>query len=258
MARQALVITCLLFAALSSGAVCLANNNLFLPGDAFFPTVLTKADLEKLQSAKAEQRRVAYSSFGGYKQAFCGYAGYANAVIPALEDEFIKKLASVCETIRKTEGLEASERKKNGQAEAIDKDGIRVLLYPPEFDFPQHVLGLRYNENWVDECVKFGHRRQDLRLCSLISDPEAIEISWRDADIIPALKVELPKTPLQPVPETEAPVTIRGPIKAFVIGAHSLKDVFRSKRGDRLTVYVVDSEGITTLVHERNGWHEAP
>ncbi len=239
---------------IASGTICLANNNLFLPGDAFFPTIFTKADIEKLQQAKAEERTIAYSSFGGYQEAFCGYAGYANAIIPAIDDDFAKNLAMVYQKVRETEGRQLLEQTQDGKTELIETNGIRVLFYPPEFEFPQHVLGLRYNENWVKECVKFEHRRQDLRLCSLISDPEAIELSWRDADVVPALKAELPKVTLQPVPEIDTPVTIRGPVKAFVIGSLSLTEIFRSNSHRYLAVYVVDSKGITQLVRDGGQW----
>jgi len=114
---------------------------------------------------------------------------------------------------------------------------------------------LRYNENWVAECLKFGHRRKDLRLCPLISDPDAVALSWRDADLVPGLKADLPKVTLQAVPATEEPVIVRGQVKAFVIGSLTLKEIFQCKEEDVLTVYLVDSKGITELVHEDGKWN---
>jgi hypothetical protein len=235
--------------------VCLANNNLFLPGDAFFPTMFTKADIEALQKAKSGERKFAYSSLGGYEGAFCGYAGYANATIPAVDDEFAKNLARAYDKIREFDGRKLIERTTDGKTELIETNGIRVLFYPPEFKFPEHALGLRYNENWVAECMKFGHRRKDLRLCPLIADPEAVAISWRDADLVPGLKADLPKVPLKPVPRAEEPVVVRGPVKAFVFGSLTLKEIFQCKQEDVLTVYLVDSKGITKLVHEDGKWN---
>jgi len=144
---------------IAASSVCMANNNLFLPGDAFFPTVLTKAGIEALQTAKTGERKFTYSSFGGYEGAFCGYAGYDNAAIPSVDDHFANNLANVYSRIREFQGRQILEVKREGKTELLETNGIRVLFYPPEFEFPRHRLGLRYNEDWVSEAVKFGHKK---------------------------------------------------------------------------------------------------
>jgi len=53
---------------IAASSACMANNNLFLPGDAFFPTVLMKADVAALQTAKTGARQFVYSSFGHKKK----------------------------------------------------------------------------------------------------------------------------------------------------------------------------------------------
>lgn len=252
MTRNAIV--SLIFAIVVIPSACLANNNLFLPGDAFFPTVLTKSEISRLQSAKTGERRFAYSSFAGYDKAFCGYAGYLNATVPTVDDPFIANLAKVYARIRTFEGRTLYEQTEDGKTELIETNGIRVLLYPQEFEFPRHTLGLRYNEKWIAEVEKFGHRRSDIRLCCLIADPDAVERSWRDADLVPALKVTLPNVPLTPVPETEAPVVVQGSVKAIVIGSNTLKKLFRPSDDDAPTIYVVDSKGITELFLQDGKW----
>src|SRR5690606_33554488 len=96
-------------AILASNEGVSANNNLFLPGDAFFPTVLTKNDVEAIQARKNGERNFAYSSFGGYEGAFCGYAGYNNANIPAVDDDFAQNLANVYARIREFDGRQLIE-----------------------------------------------------------------------------------------------------------------------------------------------------
>lgn len=59
---------------LATGTPRLANNNLFLPGDAFFPTELTKSKVAALRAAKTGDREFAYSKPAGNEGAFCGYA----------------------------------------------------------------------------------------------------------------------------------------------------------------------------------------
>jgi len=237
-----------------AGATVMANNNLFLPGDAFFPTILTQNDVERLKSEKTGERTFAYSSFGGYMGAFCGYAGYDRATIPAVDDAFANNLATVYARIRANNNRQLLEITRDGKTELVETNGIRVLFYPPEFEFPRHTLGLRYNENWASEAEKFGHGRGVLRLCCLIPDPDAVAISWRDADAVAALQVKLPEIELKPVPKTETPVVVQGPVKAIVIGSHTLEELFRLDYDDYGTVYIVDSEGITELEHYDGKW----
>ena len=85
-----------------------ANNNLFLPGDAFFPTQLTKADLEGLQKAEGHLK-FEYSNLGGYGSAFCGYAGHSSAMLPVVDDSFAKNIAKAYARVREFEGRELIE-----------------------------------------------------------------------------------------------------------------------------------------------------
>jgi len=66
-----------------------ANNNLFLPGDAFFPTVLTADELGRLKADPDKPPVFEYSSFGGYEGAFCGYARFNRGRISDLDAAFI-------------------------------------------------------------------------------------------------------------------------------------------------------------------------
>ena len=231
-----------------------ANNNLFLPGDAYFPTVLTKPDIESLLAKKTGQRQFVYSSFDGYAGAFCGYAGYLNASIPAVDDEFAANLKIVYQKIRQHEGRKLQEQTVDGKTSLIETNGVRVLFYPPEFDFRANKLGLRYNENWVAETMKFGHTKKHIRLCSLVADPDAVETCWRDAEDVPELPAETPHVKLKPVPATESPVVIPGPVQAIVIGSHSLIELFEEKQEAYFTIYVVSANGIQKIVHQDGEW----
>jgi hypothetical protein len=224
-----------------------ANNNLFLPGDAFFPTEITADSISKLATEK-NQHEFVYSSFGGYDGAFCGYAGYNRAKISNLDDAFIANLKSAYEQIRKYEPRLLREEKRDGKIHLHETNGIRVLFYNDSFEFPKFELGLRYNENWVAEAVKFGHQPRSLRLCCLIDDKDAVTHSWRDAGLVDSLDVLLPKIELKPVPETETPITINGKIKAIVFGSTSLSDFFRPSDG--ISFLIVDENGITEMTYD--------
>lgn len=224
-----------------------ANNNLFLPGDAFFPTELTADSIAKFATDKGRHEFV-YSSFGGYDGAFCGYAGYNRAKISNLDDGFIANLKSAYEQIREYEPRTLIEEKRDGKTFLRETNGIRVLFYKEAFDFPKFELGLRYNENWVAETVKFGHQPRSIRLCCLLDDKDAIMVSWRDAELVESLDVSIPEIELKPVPETESPITINGKIKAIVFGSTSLVDYFRPEDG--VSFLIVDEKGITEMTYD--------
>lgn len=224
-----------------------ANNNLFLPGDAFFPTELTADSIAKLATEK-KQHEFVYSSFGGYDGAFCGYAGYNRAKISSLDDAFIENLKSAYEQIREYEPRTLREEKRDGKTVLREINGIRVLFYNESFEFPKFELGLRYNENWVTETVKFGHQPRSVRLCCLLDSKDAVMVSWRDAGLVDSLDVSLPKIELKPVPETETPIAINGKIKAIVFGSSSLVDFLRPSDG--VSFLIVDENGITEMTYD--------
>lgn len=251
------IAACLLLATFAGSTPCRANNNLFLPGDAFFPTLLTKTDIQTLQGAKTGQRTFVYSPLGGYEEAFCGYAGYQQATIPAVDDSFARNLAKVYDQVRALEAGKPVDQPAAGRPAFGKPDGLQVLFYPPAFEFSPHKLGLRYNENWVAETLKFGHLRKHIRLCCLIPTAEATERSWRDADVVPALPAKLPQVKLSPVPATETPVVIQGPVKAFVLGSHSLTRLYSLADDEAATLFLIDSNGITRLTHHDGEWKSA-
>ncbi|MEX0641434.1 MAG: hypothetical protein WD468_01970 [Pirellulales bacterium] len=242
---------CILSVTISYG-----NNNLFLPGDAYFPTVLTE---EKLSSLKADRERppiFEYSSFGGYEGAFCGYAGYQRAAVPGLDEAFITNLKTVYSRIRNYEPKQLVEVKRNGKRVLEETNGMRVLFYPNDFKFPKYRIGLRYNEDWVEEVVKFGHSPRHIRLCCLVDDADAVMESWRDSKSVVGLKVTLPQVELKPVPETTDPVIVQNAVKAIVLDSRPLIEYFWPEEHEMPNVHIVDSSSIRELSFEDGSWKE--
>jgi hypothetical protein len=52
----------------------------------------------------------------------------------------------------------------------------------------------------------------------------------------------------------EITLVVPGPVKAIVIGSHTLKDLLQYQGDDYLTIYIVDSQDISELVHEGGKW----
>lgn len=250
----------LVVAALSvstAGLAC-ANNNLFLPGDAFFPTVLTKSDIEALQAAKDGDRTFKYSSFDGYPLALCGFAGYNQASIRSVDDAFVGNLATVYKQIRTYQPRSLVEEVREGKDTLVETNGMRVLFYQADYPFPDRPLGLRYNENWIAETARFGFPRNHVRLCGLVEDASAVEMEWRDAGVVPPLKATVPDVKITPIPGiTEGPVVVEGPVKAVVIGSHTLKYLFDCDGASEVStsIHIVDSRGITEFEFDYGNWH---
>lgn len=243
----------LIFAALAVWCFCgisFANNNLFLPGDAFFPTEFSEIDLQRLSNQPAGKREFKYSSYDTYPMAFCGNAGYERVILEKVDDAFVENLKATYDDIHKTLPRKFVEEKEDGKAKLVESHPIRVLFYSASFQFPKHTLGLRYNENWVEDALRFGHKRDHLRLCCMINHPAAIERSWRDATTVPPLgqAVGGGKNTVG------NQVTIRGPLRAVVIGEHVPADYFEG--GEANWLYVVDSSGFKELRRYDGEWRQ--
>jgi hypothetical protein len=234
----------------------LGNNNLFLPGHAFFPTTLTAEQAAGLNADPTNPSIFEYSSLGGYEEAFCGYAGYARAKIPSLDEPFVANLKRAYARLREYEPRQLTETARDGQKKLVETNPMRVLFYRHDFEFPKFRLGLQYNENWAEETMKFGHPPRQFVLCCLIDDADAIMESWRDSTEVPGLEATLPDVELQPVPETTEPVVIRGPLKAIVVETVPLSEYFRPHAHPEkvLTMLIVDSSGIVEKWYEDGKW----
>lgn len=238
------------------GTAC-ANNNGFLPGDAFFPTELTSEDVGRLDAKNANSLIFDYSPLGGYEMAFCGYAGYFRARLPNLGEPFVRNLRKAYDHVRENyEERKLIETRTNGKTTLRETNGVRVLFYPEEFEFPKRKLGLQYNEGWVEEVMKFGHPRGMMRLCCLVHDADAIMESWRDAKDVPGLQAELPQLELKPVPETLEPITILRPVKAYVLDSRPLIRYFNPPEDDveHIGVVCVSSTGIEEVSYKDGEW----
>ena len=107
-------------------------------------------------------------------------------------------------------------------------------------------------ETWVDEAIRFGHERRHLRLCCLLRNPLALELSWRDAATVKPLVQTKPVLDKQ---RKDGPaLVISDPVKAYVISPHSLDDLFQFKRSESRRVYVVDSKGVEEIRYLDGKW----
>jgi hypothetical protein len=231
-----------------------AANNLFLPGDAFFPTELTDESLKAMQGEKAAKVTFRYSNFGAYDTAFCGFAGYSVAQIPAVDATFISNLRVAYNEIRKFENKQLVEVVIDGRKQLRETNGARALIYPESFDFPRFKIALQYNENWVEEATKFGHDSEHLRLCEFVNSKDAVAQSWRDAKKVGSFDITLPKVELKPLALIEEPVIIKDRVKAIVVPARPLEEYFRPTESHVSAIFVVTSKDVVRWEYLDNEW----
>jgi len=251
-----IAIACCLLAALVS--VVHANNNSFLPGDAFFSTSLTAVDTARFKADPGSPPVFTYRAFDGDGGTFCGFAGYENARIPCVDEAFLANLRRAYKSIRSYEARQLVERTENGKTTLVETNPVRVFFYPQSFDFPRFTIGLQYNENWVEETAKFGHRPEVVRIGYMVDDPNAIADAWRDAAIIPPLDVTLPDVAPKKMASIKEPITVRGDVKAIVVDSTPLADYYNAFIGDHFSLLIVDSSGITKMVYEELDWTAEP
>jgi len=272
-------ITILTFVLALLPTTAVANNNFFLLGDAFYSTTLTQSELAAIDASNPKSHVFGYANFGTWEGAFCGYAGYRLATVEGLDESFLENLKLVYGEIRRDYPRELVEIDRDGKMSTEETNPIRVFFYrndfvygeplklpEPEVPFgdpnkpisipPKVHLGLKYNESWVAETVKFGHHRHLIRMCRMIDHPDAIMADWRDAESVTGLEIQLPdKIELDKSGIVTTPITITGEIKAIVIPPVSLEKYFQITNPEassdsedlRLPVYVVNSDGIQRL-----------
>lgn len=168
-----------------------AHNTEFLPGDAFFHTILTENKVKEIQDQKDPQ--FGYVRPDQYSEPYlCGYAGYGGLTIVGMSEELRKQLRELYYDIRR--GTPKRVRLLgDGDDKQIwwEENGLHVLFYNSDFDFEKHHPFLKYNEDWIKETASFGSPPERVHLERFVPDWEGRE--WRDSPVVPPLKAKILK-----------------------------------------------------------------
>ena len=179
----------------------------------------------------------------------------------AVNAEFASNLKKAYRIVRMTEPrvLEKTEvyEEELGEGEQpkmveLETNGVRVMLYNKEFDLAKYKLGLRFNENWVADTVKFGHQQSRVRLCCIVGHPNAVMTSWRDSSSVKPLTAEFPKVAEGEFASSDSEATIVGQKKAIVFGSTALSNYFSPK--ENLSFMIVDEKGVTKMTFSGRKW----
>ena len=264
------LITILLFvAAWQQPNASSANNNFFLPGDSFFHTVLTEAvlaDMEKSKSPVFQYNRPDHLDF-----FFCGYAGFEQLQVKEMSPATKKNLQTLYQQLREEYPLRielvqetkfvpgdlGDKEVKTGKILRRELNGFSMFFYNADFDANRYRLALKYNENWLEEVVAFGHSREHAQFEFFVREEKAILSDWRDCRLVKPLDVTSPPPPIKkrrssnPLP----PITLKSKVRIFILPEGKFSSAFNR----RDFIYEITEAGVQLYGPGRGGkWKTRP
>lgn len=236
---------------LTSGNVW-AGNIGFLPGDAFFHTRLT-ADVCQ-QMVESESIRFPYVRPDWVPGVFCGYYGYMELGLPPDCQKLATLTREVYLDIRTRLPRTLMEINVGEEVKVHETNGLHLFIYNADFDPQQYVVGLRYNEAWVQNLQEFGLPHRGMRLESFDTSPEAFSQDWRDAALVPPLKIKIPRVEesMDAIRRGKAVAKCDGPIQLFVVESNQLKSFLKPYQG--MTYFSISSDGVKKYEYRKRQW----
>lgn len=233
-----------------------ANNNYFLPGDAFFHSIITEDVLRKLDK---NPERTLYYRFV-CEPAFCGYAGYSNISLKGENQKLADNIKKAYYQIRKWVPLElrvegispnsVSDHTQNKSTKFEEMNGLSLFIYNEDYDWQRRKIAIKYNEDWLNDLNIFGFKGG--RYCEFVKTSDAIVRSWAQGNYIKPLAVKLPDASIEKYKTVNIPMTPKGPMKALILFDRNYKQYFNMKRGMHLLE--VSNKKINHYVIEKREW----
>ena len=130
-----------------------ANNNYFLPGDAFFHTIITQ---DTIQILEKNPKSAFYYRFV-CEPAFCGYAGYSNLILTENNQILAKNISKAYYQIRESVPLKlrAKNTSPNSTSNKIELkptefeeiNGLSLFFYNEDHEWKKRRIAIKYNED---------------------------------------------------------------------------------------------------------------
>lgn len=235
-----------------------ANNNYFLPGDAFFHTILT---LESIPKREKEPETIF-----GYRfvcePAFCGSAGYSQLKLDQQNRELAKNIRKAYFQARKSTPLNLKRKTyKTTPLTDIDNsawkpenfketNGLSLFFYNEDYDWKRRNIAVKYNEDWLGDLKTFGFGGG--RYCEFVSTADAVVASWAIGKYIQPLNVQLPDSPIVKHKSVDTPMLPKGQLKALILFDRNYKQYFEMRNGKDLLE--VTNQGINHYIIHRKEW----
>jgi hypothetical protein len=245
-----------------------ANNNYFLPGDAFFHTVLTESLLQDIEKSKSPVFQ--YVRPDHLDTFLCGFAGFDMLQVKEMSPAIKKNLQALYHELREDYPLqielvqetrrvrgpigEGDKEIKTGKILRRELNGFSMFFYNAGFDANRYRIGLKYNETWAKEVIAFGHQREHIQFEFFIREEKAILSDWRDSQLVKPLDVISP--PIEPRRSSKPlpPVTLRSKVRIFILPESNFQSAFDRSQG----IYEVTEAGIQNYRPRGYGWTAHP
>jgi hypothetical protein len=156
-----------------------------------------------------------------------------------LREEYPLRIELVQET-KFVPGDLGDEEVKTGKILRRELNGFSMFFYNADFDANRYRLGLKYNENWVEEVVAFGHSREHAQFEFFVREEEAILSDWRDSRLVKPLDVISPPVKVRRSSNPLPPITLKTKVRIFVLPTNDFLSHYR--RGK--FIYEVTAAGI--------------
>lgn len=233
-----------------------ASNNYFLPGDAFFHSILT---LKSIKKSEQESEPI-FDYVFVCKPAFCGYAGYSRLKLDRQNQELARNIQKAYFQIRKSIPIEL-EGKNIIPLSATDKqlwkpenfhetNGLSIFFYNTDYDWQRRNIAIKYNEDWLGDLKLFGFGGG--RYCEFVSSADAVVAAWARGKNVPPLKVKIPDTEIEKFQTVDTPMSAPGPLKALILYNRAYKQYFNMKNG--MELLEITNQGMTHYIIHRKEW----
>ena len=229
-----------------------AGNQGFLPGDAFFHTILRQDDCERMQEEDAPT--LGYVPPDWVDSYFCGYYGYWQLQLPPQSRPLVQNLQNVYRSIREFNPRQLVEYKSFGGIKLHETNGLHVLVYNADYNPTDYPIGLRWNESWVEDQMAFGVPRKETRLQLFDRSDAAYEQEWRNAGHVPRLNTNCAdkETAIDAIHKGKAMATCQGPVQLIVLESEKL-GTFVSPRAET-TFYSVTDKSVKRYRYVKKEW----
>ncbi|MAI30393.1 MAG: hypothetical protein CBE00_00650 [Planctomycetaceae bacterium TMED240] len=238
-----------------------AHNTYFLPGDAFFHTVLTEETLNRIEEEKNPIFNYSRPEF--LDNSLCGYAGFSKLEFRNMPIELKQRLRQVYDELREDvpkrieirdeiiykQGEFGDIAVKTGNQLTREVNGFSVFVVNDTFLSTRFVLGLKYNEDWGEQVTAFGHDRNHVHLESFIQTPEAIAEDWRDSKLVAPLSTECPVVSNKNI---SVPVLASPSCKFMVLKHPDVQELADADKNN--SMYEISTAGVTRYIKKGKHW----
>lgn len=229
----------------------------FLPGDAFFHTVITEEVLKKLNENPD------YAFEYGRPYWMHTIPGYYTLSLGKQNRKLAKQIHDAYEEVRYSMSLlelrvrgkspnSISSKPSQEKTDFVEINGPHLFFYNEGYDWQKRHVALKYNENWSLELQKFGYQKASYG--AFVNKPEAIIESWRFSKVVAPLSVQLHEQPIIKHRAIRKPMIAKGRLKAIMLPDNHYRQYYDVK--DDLSLIEITNDGYFTFFAGEGEWHK--